>query len=90
MMDEVHWRSYGIEPPRHAPRCTDGEVKESTKALIDGGAQKDIHTINDDGLGRSLLHLALNSGKPYLMAKAMMASIFIMTESTPIHPSRIR
>jgi hypothetical protein len=60
--------------PQHAPRCTDSKVKKTIKALVDGGAQKDIHTITDDDLGRSLLHLALDSSKPYLMAKAFLES----------------
>jgi hypothetical protein len=47
-------------------------MKKCIKALISGGAQQDIQTITDDDLGRSLLHLALDSGSPYVMAKAFL------------------
>ena len=60
--------------PLHAQRCADSEVKKCIKTLIEGGARDDIHTVTDDDLGRSLLHLSLDSSKPYLMTKAFLES----------------
>jgi hypothetical protein len=63
-----------LKAPLYASKCVEIEVKKAVKALVDGGAQTGILTVTENRPERSLLLLALESDKPFVMAQGFLAS----------------